>query len=197
MDRRFIAQIMEAEKDMRTSKPQSNAEVQKSAFDEPNNGQPHKRRRSLRVYIDHIQMDSVLSRARKLIGRPWLTVAIDENTCQMVAYYLSFEMPSYRSCVAVLREIVRHHSRLPDSVVVFNGREFSSGCLDRMAARCEFVIERQPLTVCKFGSILERISDAMRIMVALNVRAVNGRNRHGRPTLAEFDLLLKNNLLRV
>src|ERR1051325_2011227 len=137
MDPEFIAKIIEAEKNMRILKPQSNAEVQNSTSGETNNTQPHKRRGPLRVYIDHFQMDCLLSKARKLIGRPWLTVAIDENTCKVLAYYLSFETPSYRSCVAVLREIVRHHDRLPDSVVLFNGREFSSDCLDRLAARCK------------------------------------------------------------
>jgi putative transposase len=116
-----------------------------------------KRKRLFKVYIDHTRMDLILSNAGRALGRPWLTLAIDENSHRVLAYYLTFDSPSYRSCLAVLREILRLYGRLPDWVVIDNSREFSSDCINQLAARNKIVIERRPLSMCRSASVIERM----------------------------------------
>jgi len=59
---------------------------------------------------------------RRPLGRPWLTVLIDAFSRRCLAFYLTFDEPSYRSCMMILRDCVRRHSRLPQTLVLDGGR---------------------------------------------------------------------------
>lgn len=63
-------------------------------------------------HIDHTELDAELvdSRTGGILGRPWLTVLLDAHTRFVLAYFLSFHPPIYRSCMAVIRECVRRYS---------------------------------------------------------------------------------------
>jgi putative transposase len=75
-------------------------------------------------HIDHTQLDVelVCSRTGRVLGRPWVTLVIDAYSRRVLAVYLTFDPPSYRSCMMVLRECVRRHKRLPQIVVADGGR---------------------------------------------------------------------------
>ena len=77
-------------------------------------------------HIDHTELDVevVCSRTGRVLGRPWLTLLIDAYSRRVPAIYLTFDPPSYRSCMMVLRECVRRHQRLPQ-IVVGNGLSVS------------------------------------------------------------------------
>jgi putative transposase len=166
-----------------------------------------------RVHIDHTQIDLQLisSTTGKPIGRPWLTLAIDECTRRVLAFYLTFDPPSYRSCMAVLREIVRLHGRLPDRVVVDNGKEFSSCDFELLAARYEMAIEKRPPAKARFGSVIERMFGTVNTqllyqlwgntqatkMHARTVTKSNDPMRLACWTLAEFDRLFSDYVYRV
>ncbi len=49
----------------------------------------------------------------------------------MVGFHLSFDPPSYRSCMMVLQDVVRRHGRFPDTIVVDNGADFRSDAFRR------------------------------------------------------------------
>jgi transposase InsO family protein len=51
-------------------------------------------------HIDHTELDVelVCSRTGRGLGRPWLTVLIDAYSRRVLAAYLTFDPPSYRSC---------------------------------------------------------------------------------------------------
>ena len=51
--------------------------------------------------------------------------------------FLTFDPPSYRSVMMVMRDCVRRHSRLPQIVVVDNGKEFSSVYFETLLAYFE------------------------------------------------------------
>ena len=47
------------------------------------------------------------------LGRPWATFLIDAFSRRILAVYLTFDEPSYRSCMMVLRECVRRQTACP------------------------------------------------------------------------------------
>jgi hypothetical protein len=80
------------------------------------------------VHIDHTELDieAVCSRRGRVLGRPWLTLLTDAFSPRVLALYLTFDPPSYCSCMMVWREWFRRHARLPQIVVVNGGRDFQS-----------------------------------------------------------------------
>jgi putative transposase len=73
-------------------------------------------------HIDHTQLEIELihSETKKNLGRPWVTFLTDAYSRRILAIYLTFDKPSYRSCMMVLRECVRRHNRLPQ-IMVYDG----------------------------------------------------------------------------
>ena len=69
-----------------------------------------------------------------MLGRPWMTLLIDAYSRRVLPIYLTFDPPSYRSCMMVLRECVRRHKRLPQIVVVDGGKEFESTYFEALLA---------------------------------------------------------------
>src|SRR5258708_2694593 len=80
------------------------------------------------VHMDHTELDIELVSARtgQLLGRPWATVVTDVFSRRLLVVYLTFDPPSYRSCMMALRECVWRYSRLPQTLVVDSGPDFRS-----------------------------------------------------------------------
>jgi len=110
-------------------------------------------------HIDHTELDIELveSENRKCLGRPWLTIATDAYSRRLLAISLSYDPPSYRSCMLVIREIVRRYSRFPQIIVVDGGKEFSSTYFDVLLARYECTKKIRPAAKARFGSVCERL----------------------------------------
>jgi putative transposase len=110
-------------------------------------------------HIDHTELDveSVCSRTGRRLGRTWMTLLTDACSRRILAVYLTFDPPSYRSCMMVLRECVRRHSRLPQIVVVDGGREFQSTYFETLLARYESIKKTRPAAKPRFGSVCERL----------------------------------------
>ncbi len=111
------------------------------------------------AHIDHTQLDIeiVCSRTGHLLGRPWSTLLIDAKTRRILAVYLTFDEPSYRSCMMVLRICVQRFSRLPETIVVDGGPEFSSTYFETLLAAFGCTKKQRPAAKARFGSIIERI----------------------------------------
>jgi putative transposase len=78
-------------------------------------------------YIDHTVANiALVSPHGNQLGKPTLTLAIDGCTAQTRAMYLSFDPPSAKVVLLVLRDYVRRSGRLPDCLSVDNGKEFHS-----------------------------------------------------------------------
>jgi transposase InsO family protein len=110
-------------------------------------------------HIDHTELDIelVCSRTGRNLGRPWPTFLVDAFCRRLLAIHLSFEAPSYRACMMILRECVRRHSRLPQIVVVDGGREFASVYFETLLARYECIKKTRPSAKPRFGSVCERL----------------------------------------
>lgn len=111
------------------------------------------------VHIDHTQMDvwAVCAQTGRPLGRPWLTLMTDAFSRRILSIYMTFDPPSYRSCMMVLRECVRRHSRFPQTIVVDGGREFQSGYFESLLARYECTKKCRPPAKARFGSTCERL----------------------------------------
>ncbi len=110
-------------------------------------------------HIDHTELDIELlcSKTGRNLGRPWLTLLTDAFSRRLLAIALSFDPPSYRACMVVLRECVRRHNRLPQIVVVDGGKEFESVYFETLLARYECTKKTRPPAKARFGSVCERV----------------------------------------
>ena len=109
-------------------------------------------------HIDHTELDIELvdSRTGANLGRPWLTVLIDAHTRLILASFLTFDPPSYRSCMAVIRNAVRRHGRIPKTIVVDQGSDFESLYFEALLARLGSHKKSRPAAKSRFGSVIER-----------------------------------------
>ncbi len=111
------------------------------------------------VHIDHTLLDIelVAQASGRNLGRPWATFLMDAFSRRLLAVYLTFDPPSYRSCMMTLRICVRRHGRMPQSIVVDGGKEFESQYFDHLLARylCQKTV--RPPAQPRFGSVIERL----------------------------------------
>jgi putative transposase len=110
-------------------------------------------------HIDHspLDLELVCSKTGKGLGRPWLTLMTDAYSRRVLAIYLTFDPPSYRSCMMVMRECVSRHHRLPQTIVVDGGKEFESVYFETLLARYECTKKQRPQAKARFGSVCERL----------------------------------------
>ncbi len=110
------------------------------------------------VHIDHTKLDieCICPYSGKNLGRPWATGMIDAYSRRILALYLTFDPPSYRSCMMAIRICVQRFRRMPEWIVVDNGKEFSSTYFETLLARFDASKKHRPKDVPKFSSIIER-----------------------------------------
>jgi putative transposase len=111
------------------------------------------------AHIDHTELDVTLicTQTGMNLGRPWLTILTDAFSRRILALFLTFDAPSYRSCMMVLRSCVERHNRLPQAIVMDGGREFDSTYFETALAWYECTKKTRPPAKARFGSVLERL----------------------------------------
>jgi putative transposase len=111
------------------------------------------------AHIDHTQSDvwAVCSQSGRVLGRPWVSLLTDAFSRRILALHITFDPPSYRSCMMIVRECVRRHARLPQILVLDGGKEFESSYFEALLARFEITKKSRPPAKARFGSTCERI----------------------------------------
>lgn len=110
------------------------------------------------AHLDHTEVDIELVSSEGInIGRPWLTFLMDAFSRIVLAFFVSFDPPSYRSCMAALRKCVQKFGRLPQTIVVDGGSDFKSRYFEALLARYEVTKKTRPATKARFGGVLERL----------------------------------------
>ena len=111
------------------------------------------------VHIDHTQLDIELisSRTGQPLGRPWFSLAVDAWSRRIVAFYLTFDPPSYHSVMMVIRDMVRRFQRLPEFVVVDNGADFRSTAFETFLQVMQVHLRLRPAGQPRHGAVLERL----------------------------------------
>jgi putative transposase len=122
-------------------------------------GSPHGDRPFEIAHIDHTELDIELISLKtgENLKRPWLTIMTDAHTRKFLGSYLTFDTPSARSCMMVMRDCVRRHGRLPQIIVVDGGKEFHSIYFDHLLAYYECTKKVRPGAKARFGSVCERL----------------------------------------
>ncbi len=110
-------------------------------------------------HIDHTESDIELrcSKTGKVLGRVWITLLVDAFSRRILAVYASYDPPSYRSCMMVLRICVKRYGRLPQTIVTDNAKEFHSTYFETLLALFECTLKHRPTTKSRFSSVCERL----------------------------------------
>jgi len=112
-----------------------------------------------RAHLDHTELDIVLvsSVTGKPLAKPYATFLTDAYSRRMLACYVTFDPPSYRSAMMAFRLCVKRYGRLPQELVVDRGPEFGSVYFESLLARCFVTKLERPGQQPHFGSVVERL----------------------------------------
>src|SRR5207253_2468439 len=111
------------------------------------------------AHIDHLEVDLQLcdSKTNQLLGKCWLTLMILSYPRRIAAFYLTFDPPSYRSAMMVMRLCVKRYGRLPTAITVDGGPEFQSVYFEQLLALYRVRKHQRPASEPRFGSPQERL----------------------------------------
>lgn len=123
-------------------------------------------------HIDHTEEDIevICPRTGQNLGRPWTTVLIDAYSRRILAVYMSFDPPSYRSCMMVLRICVQRFNRFPETIVVDNAKDLQSIYFDTFLAAFGCHKKHRPPGQPRAGSIIERFFGISHTQFFYNLR---------------------------
>lgn len=110
------------------------------------------------AHIDHTQLD--LQFVDESFGRSmkkaWLTVLLDAYARNVLAWVILFDEPSYRSCMLAIRDCVRRHGRVPQTIVADQGSDFKSKYFDMLLAFLGVHKRMRPGSQPRYGGVIER-----------------------------------------
>lgn len=111
------------------------------------------------AHVDHTELDIVLvsSVTGKPLDKPWATFLTDAYSRRILACYVTYDPPSYRSVMMVFRECVKRHQRLPQECMVDRGSEFGSIYFETLLTRYFVTKKDRPASQPRTGSVIERI----------------------------------------
>lgn len=137
-----------------------------------------------RACMDHTRMDVFVvdERSRLPLGRPWLTIVIDEYSRYVLGYYLSFEEPSNVSMTRALRHALSPKESSPDvkqpwdawgvmeTLAVDNGMEFHGRAMEAGAGRFGITIQFCPRRKPWFKGKVERFFGTLNTGVLVDMK---------------------------
>lgn len=175
-----------------------------------------------RVQIDHTRVDLiVVDRIRReVLGRPWLTLAVDIYSRVVLGFHLAFEAPSATTVALCLAhacldkypwlterglEISWPFAGLPEALHLDNAREFHAQALLYGCAEHGILINYRPVATPHYGGHIERLIGTLMGKVHLlpgttfSNMAEKGdydAERHASLTLPEFECWLALEIAR-
>ncbi|HEU5381743.1 MAG TPA: Mu transposase C-terminal domain-containing protein [Ktedonobacteraceae bacterium] len=109
--------------------------------------------------MDHTELDIILvsSITGKPLAKPWATFLTDAYSRRVLACYVTYDPPSYRSAMMAFRLCVKQYGRLLQELVVDRGPEFGSVYFESLLSRCFMTKLERPPQQPRFGSVIERL----------------------------------------
>jgi putative transposase len=139
-------------------------------------------------HVDHTELDvECIAGSAQVLGRPWMTLLTDAFSRRTLAFYITFDPPSYRSCMMVMRECVRRFGRFPQILVTDGGREFESTYFETLLARYECTKKTRPPSKARFGSTCERLFGIANSQLIHNLRGNTQITRNVRQVTKAVD----------
>src|SRR6266571_2053280 len=133
------------------------------------------------AHIDHTQLDiELLSSLGKPLGRPWATFLVDAYSRRLLSVYLTFDPPSYRSVMMVLRACVQRLGRLPQMLVVDGGKEFRSRYFEALVNSYACHKKYRPWAKPRYGSVIERLFGTTNTEFVFNLSGNTQASKMGR-----------------
>ncbi|MBP2257893.1 MULTISPECIES: integrase catalytic domain-containing protein [Bacillaceae] len=109
------------------------------------------------VYIDHTKLDIEVDIDGRHSKQLWLTLMIDDYSRRVLAFYLTFEEPSYNSCMMVIRKCVKKYNRLPKTLVLDGGKEFNSVDFEVFLETYGIHMQQRPPAKAGSNNVVERL----------------------------------------
>jgi putative transposase len=114
----------------------------------------------MKTSVDHYKVDLFLvvfeDGDNIYVAKPWLSLMIDVASSEVLAFALSFQDPSRRSCAKLIRECVRRHGKLPREILVDHGSDFTSVYFRSLLAHYRITHSLRPVANPRAGSEVER-----------------------------------------
>lgn len=109
-------------------------------------------------HIDHTQLDLqfVDRQFGRQMGKAWLSILMDAYDREILAWYVSFDEPSHRTLMMLIRKCVRKHHRIPDIIITDNGSDMRSTYFETLIAYLGSHQKFRPKSKSRFGSPIER-----------------------------------------
>ena len=141
------------------------------------------------VHLDHTLFDVELVSARSArpLGRPWATFMTDAFSRRLLVVYLTFDPPSYRSCLMTLRECVWRYGRLPQTLIVDGGPDFRSTYFETLLAYYACTKATRPWAQPRYGSVCERLFGTANTQLVFNLAGNTQITKHIRLTTKAVD----------
>lgn len=111
------------------------------------------------AHIDHTQLEIELvsELTGQVLDRPWATFMLDAGSRMPLASVLTFESPSIRTLMMILRDCVARNGRLPSKIVVDQGSEFNSLYFEMVLAMYGIEKIERPPSEPRHGAPMERL----------------------------------------
>lgn len=137
-----------------------------------------------RAAMDHTRMDVFVIDERTCLplGRPWLTLILDEHTRYVLGFYLSFEEPSSVSMARALRHALAPKDGIVDvkaswdawgvmeTLVVDNGMEFHGHALENGAGRFGITVQFCPRRKPWYKGKIERFFGTLNTSLLIDMK---------------------------
>jgi hypothetical protein len=127
-------------------------------------------------HIDHtpLPLKFLLSDYADFADTVWLTVLSGGFDRKVRGFYLSFDEPSYRSCMMVIRDCVRRHGRMFQLVVSDGGSEFQSEYYESLLAWMGCHKRERLKGKPRYGSVCERLFRTQQTQFVSNLLGATG-----------------------
>ncbi|HWD93694.1 MAG TPA: Mu transposase C-terminal domain-containing protein [Verrucomicrobiae bacterium] len=123
------------------------------------------------AYVDHTQIDleCLCTPTANESDRPWLTLVVCGYSRRTLAWCLTYDEPSYRTLMLLIRDCVRRHNRLPNCLVIDGGPEFRGTYFESLCALYEVTLRRRPPAAGRAGTLIERSFGALNTQFFYNL----------------------------
>jgi transposase InsO family protein len=123
------------------------------------------------AYADHTQIDleCLCTPTANQSDRPWLTLMVCGYSRRPLAWCLTYDEPSYRTLMLLVRDCVRRHNRLPNCLVIDGGPEFRGTYFESLCALYEVTLRRRPPAAGRAGTLIERSFGALNTQFFYNL----------------------------
>lgn len=110
------------------------------------------------VYFDNTHLPVMTKGPRgENWGKVWLCAAIDGNTTNPCGVYVTYEAPSAKTVLMLLRSFIKVSKHLPRVLVVDGGPEFRSEELEDFCETCSIDLRRRPGSMPRSGTPIENL----------------------------------------